>query len=123
MEFTCGEPFVRDELEWVLVRIKGQSFMLHQIRKMIGLCIGLIRGFASIDVMDKAFRMERVDVPIAPGLGLMLEEVHYDYYNERYGKDGMHDSLDWLAEKEKVEAFRDAYIYPDIVKGEKEEKS
>ena len=28
--------FVRDGMEFVVCRVKGQSFMLHQIRKMIG---------------------------------------------------------------------------------------
>lgn len=32
----CSDPFVKDGMEWVSLKIKGQSFMLHQIRKMIG---------------------------------------------------------------------------------------
>ena len=31
-----GEPFVREGLEFAVVTVKGQSFMIHQIRKMIG---------------------------------------------------------------------------------------
>ena len=31
-----SEPFVRGRLEYLLLRVKGQSFMMHQIRKMIG---------------------------------------------------------------------------------------
>jgi hypothetical protein len=75
MDFDCGEPFEKDGMEWVLVTIKGASFMLHQIRKMVGLCIAVMQGFASEAVFEKVFRPSRVDVPIAPGLGLMLEKV------------------------------------------------
>lgn len=25
----------------------------------------------------------------------MLEELHYDWYNKKYGSDGMHDALLW----------------------------
>ena len=32
----CGEPFVREGIEFVAMTVRGQSFMLHQIRKMIG---------------------------------------------------------------------------------------
>ena len=49
--------------------------MLHQIRKMIGLAVAIMRGFATKDTMENAFKMERVDIPIAPGLNLLLEQV------------------------------------------------
>jgi len=31
-----GEPFEWSDLEFVALTVHGQSFMLHQIRKMIG---------------------------------------------------------------------------------------
>ena len=31
-----GEPFVREGLEFAVMTVKGQSFMIHQIRKMVG---------------------------------------------------------------------------------------
>ena len=40
LKMQCSPPFVRDGVEYVALRVNGQSFMLHQIRKMIGL-IGL----------------------------------------------------------------------------------
>jgi len=49
--------------------------MLHQIRKMVGFAIAIMRGFASKETLDFAFKWERVDIPIAPSLNLLLEEV------------------------------------------------
>jgi len=37
----------------------------------------------------------QVDVPKAPGLGLVLDRVHYDGYNKKYGGDGLHEELCW----------------------------
>lgn len=36
MDFTCEKAFVDEGMEFAIMRVKGQSFMLHQIRKMIG---------------------------------------------------------------------------------------
>ena len=49
--------------------------MLHQIRKMVGLAIAILRGFASKETLEIAFNLERIDVPMAPSLNLLLEEV------------------------------------------------
>lgn len=32
----CGKTIEADGIEFIVLRVKGQSFMLHQIRKMIG---------------------------------------------------------------------------------------
>ncbi|KAI9558418.1 hypothetical protein GHT06_015200 [Daphnia sinensis] len=94
-QFSCSLPFIVKEAEFVKITIKGQSFMLHQIRKMIGLTIAIMRGYTSKEILEKAFKMERVNIPTAPSLNLLLEEPHYDSYNRRYGSDGVHEALDW----------------------------
>ena len=49
--------------------------MLHQIRKMIGMTIAVVRGDANESVINESWNTDRIDVPRAPGLGLMVEEV------------------------------------------------
>ena len=71
-------PFMREGREWCLVRVRGQSFMLHQIRKMIGLMIAIVRGVVGMEILDLAWGNYRVDIPLAPGLGLLLDRIHYD---------------------------------------------
>lgn len=34
-----------------------------------------MRGFTSKEILEKAFKMERVNIPTAPSLNLLLEEV------------------------------------------------
>jgi len=122
-EFQCGEPFFREGLEWCIIKVKGQSFMLHQIRKMIGMGIAIIRGHTSVAKIDETWGMERIDIPRAPGLGLILDEIHYDRYNVRYGSDGIHDPISWEAVQDQVDSFKKDFVFADIIKTEVETKS
>ncbi|XP_033113411.1 tRNA pseudouridine synthase A-like isoform X2 [Anneissia japonica] len=122
-DFTCSEPFMQDGMEFTTLRVRGQSFMLHQIRKMVGLVLAVIRGLAEESVMKKVFEGDKLDIPKAPGLGLVLESVHYEHYNEKWGSDGLHEPLVWDSCKDKVEAFKRDFIYPTIINTEKEERT
>lgn len=118
LSFVCGEPFLIKEVEFVTLKVKGQSFMLHQIRKMVGLALAIIRGFADESALSKATTKIIMDIPTAPGLGLMLDQVHYDRYNKRYSSDGMHDALEWDKEAEEIQAFVRNNILPSILETE-----
>jgi tRNA pseudouridine38-40 synthase len=50
-------------------------------------------------------------------------QVHYDWYNKKYGNNGFHETLDFADVDKEVEEFRRTHIFPVIIKGEKEEKS
>ncbi|KAI5705848.1 hypothetical protein M8J75_002335 [Diaphorina citri] len=99
-----------------------QSFMLHQIRKMVGVAMAIARGFTSKDLIEKTFGLDQYDLPMAPGLGLLLEQVHYDLYNQKYGQDGMHESLHFHEVDKEVNEFRHKFILPYLVKTEITEK-
>lgn len=119
--FECSEPFVKDDMEFAIIKIKGQSFMLHQIRKMIGMTIAVVRGHASLEVIHQSWDALRIDIPRAPGLGLMLDEIHFDRYNKRFANDGIHEGLTCSdAMNEDIESFKDEFIFPEMIQGEKE---
>lgn len=65
--FTCEPPFVKDDVEFCALKVHGQSFMMHQIRKMIGLVLAVMRGKTSEEILSKAFETEKVNIPRAPG--------------------------------------------------------
>jgi len=85
-EFTFEQPFEHDSIEFITFRLKGQSFMIHQIRKMMGLLIAIVGGYAETEHFKRAFNLPRADVPIAPSHGLVLEKVHYDKYNRDFSE-------------------------------------
>ena len=41
VEYHCSKPFILRGVEFVALRVLGQSFMLHQIRKMVCLVLML----------------------------------------------------------------------------------
>lgn len=112
---VCDKPFVKDDVEFTLIKIRGQSFMLHQIRKMVGLVIAIIKGCTSEETLDLALGMEKVNIPKAPGLGLLLDYVHYERYDNRYGEDGVHEKMIWDEVEGEVNAFKEKYIFPNII--------
>lgn len=118
VSFDCDVPFVVSGVEFAVLKVKGQSFMLHQIRKMIGLALAVLRGLTSKETISRAFTEVRIDIPMAPGLGLVLDQVHYDRYNARYGTDGIHDALSWDKEEPEVQKFFETFIVPTIVNTE-----
>ncbi|MGH0140743.1 UNVERIFIED_CONTAM: hypothetical protein FKN15_072254 [Acipenser sinensis] len=123
MEMYLEEPFTRQGMEFAIIKVKGQSFMMHQIRKMIGLVIAVLKGYTADSIIERSWGEEKVDIPKAPGLGLVLERVHFEKYNMRFGSDGLHEPLDWVEEEDRIAAFKEEHIYPTIIQTEIEEKS
>lgn len=115
------EPYVRNDVEFLTIRINGASFMMHQIRKMIGLMLAVVRGIAPPSLYEEVFDSCVVDLPTAPGLGLVLEQVHYDKYDRAFAD--LHTDLTWNEYEKELNAFRDEFILPTIIKGEIERNS
>lgn len=61
--------------EWLSLKVHGQSFMLHQIRKMVGLIIMIVRTDTPLKLIPETFKENRINIPKAPSLGLLLERV------------------------------------------------
>ena len=90
---------------------------------MVGLVLAIFRGHTPIDTYRKAITKDRIDIPMAPGLGLVLNKIHYDNYNERFGSDGVHEALEFTDQEEDIEKFFRKYILSTIIDTEMKEKS
>ncbi len=87
IEVKCAEPFLPSGsgVYYVSICIFGQSFVLHQIRKMVGLALFVYLGRVSRNVIPVALSPHvRIPTPTAPSLGLLLDELYFDQYNTRH---------------------------------------
>ena len=119
--FVVQDSVVTSGVEWIPTQVLGDSFLLHQIRKMVSLAIDVARGVASLDVMDKALSKDVVCVSLAPAQGLFLETSYFGGYNRRKAiSNPDFPDIDFSAEgptHDRWEAFR-AKIREHIVEEE-----
>lgn len=139
--FLAGSPFLVSEdlkvggeeaaadctvpqLEWIAVRVHGVSFMLHQIRKMIGLAILAMRldayEPAHLDALFKRVfsKTEKFNVPKAPALGLFLDRPLFEGYNKKFQKEENREVLEVANFDDEIQVFKRDIIYPEIYGGE-----
>lgn len=112
------KPFECRKHEFIAIEISGQSFMIHQIRKMIGMCIAICRGYCPRENMENAWENSKLDIPKAPGLGLLLDKVYFKKYNDKFGNDGIHNPLTWENCELDIERFKIEHIWESIIEEE-----
>ncbi|KAJ1341004.1 tRNA pseudouridine(38-40) synthase [Batrachochytrium salamandrivorans] len=112
ISFACSDPFIRSGMEWVSLKVKGQSFMLHQIRKMIGLAVMMMRTDTPAALIKNAFTSTRINIPKAPALGLLLERPLFENYNKQIQPKGTdRDLIDFDNYTDLITKFKDEWIY------------
>ena len=82
----CSRSQVGGE-EYLVLRISGLAFVLHQIRHMVGTALAVSNGIVPCDALDIGLNSPlRVDVsPLVPGCGLLLDELRFfDVKNGEY---------------------------------------
>jgi tRNA pseudouridine38-40 synthase len=112
--FTVSEPMMVNDTEWLSLKVHGQSFMMHQIRKMVGMATMSVRCGSSLDIIKESFDAATIAIPKAPGLGLLLERPVFDTYNSKAETDYKRGKIDFDAHKEKIDKFKEKEIYQHI---------
>lgn len=70
-------------MEWIKLTVEGQSFIMHQIRKMVAATVDRVRGQSSQDDLMRTFDLEKTNLGIAPSEGLYLERPLYTIHNKQ----------------------------------------
>jgi len=117
---TCSDPFDCFGVECVRITLVGQSFMIHQIRKMIGLAIVVCYYGLSSKVIQYAFAAEKMTMMMVPGEFLTLDHPVFDDYNKKVFR--MKQAAFRTIEISKMpgrEEFRQNQIYKQMMEKEK----
>ncbi|CAG8750952.1 13857_t:CDS:10 [Cetraspora pellucida] len=99
--------------EWLSLKVHGQSFMLHQIRKMVALIVMMIRTETSLSLIHKTFGNTKINIPKAPALGLLLDQPVFKSYNKKAVDNGK-ELIEFDIHKGKIDAFKEKFIYSKI---------
>lgn len=113
------EPVYVGGIEWLSCKVHGQSFMMHQIRKMVSMAVQVVRCGCDPVRIDESFGPTRIGIPKAPGLGLLLERPIFDGFNKRIMKLGKEPVTFDKFEKD-IDEFKHREIYTRIFKEEEE---
>ncbi|OTA02688.1 hypothetical protein A9Z42_0030880 [Trichoderma parareesei] len=117
------KPIIIGDTEWLSLKVHGQSFMMHQIRKMVGLVTLLVRCGTTLDRITESYGPKKMAIPKMPGLGLLLERPVFENYNKRAKETLGREEIDFDKYNDKIEAFKQEQIYSRIFSVEEKDNS
>jgi hypothetical protein len=97
-------------IEFIHFFLKGQAFLYNQIRKMIGCIVQAFRGSMEDSFISNTFKDNFLNVCLAPGDGLLLEQVCYDKYNTLNDNKKSEIMLKYVAQSQEVRLFREDIV-------------
>jgi tRNA pseudouridine38-40 synthase len=112
-----GDPVLINGSEWLSLKVHGQSFMMHQIRKMVAMVALIVRTGCDPERIPQALATDVFNIPKAPGLGLLLERPIFETYNQKAGTFDKNPIAFDKFEKEMLE-FKQREIYDKIFQEE-----
>ncbi|KAL4918132.1 pseudouridine synthase [Aspergillus aurantiobrunneus] len=113
------EPIIIDGTEWLSLKVHGQSFMMHQIRKMVAMATMVVRCGCDPERIFDSYGSSKLAIPKAPGLGLLLERPVFDAYNRKVG-DFKKDPIDFSKYDKEMNEFKQREIYDRIFREEEQ---
>ena len=110
-------PIIINNTEWLSLKVWGQSFMMHQIRKMVSMVALLVRCGCHEGRIQDSYMADRLSIPKAPSLGLLLERPVFEVYNEKLEEFG-YNKIEFDRYEKEMEEFKQREIYERIFREE-----
>lgn len=115
------KPVYVNDTEWLSLKVHGQSFMMHQIRKMVAMATLVVRCGAPIERIEESYGERKISIPKAPGLGLLLERPVFDSYNVRAKEAYDKNPIDFTKYEDAMQGFKQREIYDRIHREEEKD--
>jgi tRNA pseudouridine38-40 synthase len=120
--FKVGtDPIIINDTEWLSLKVHGQSFMMHQIRKMVAMAALVVRCGCPLERIHESYGVDKISIPKAPGLGLLLERPVFDSYNERAVREFEKEKIDFDKFEKEITEFKQREIYERIFREEEKD--
>ncbi|PYH85447.1 tRNA pseudouridine synthase [Aspergillus uvarum CBS 121591] len=117
---SASSPLLINGTEWLSLKVHGQSFMMHQIRKMVALAAMAVRAGADpAHLIPASYGPTKIAIPKAPGLGLLLERPVFDVYNKK-AVETSKQPINFDNYKATIDEFKQREIYDRIFREEEE---
>ncbi|KAJ0114168.1 hypothetical protein J7T55_008003 [Diaporthe amygdali] len=116
-------PIQIRDTEWLSLKVHGQSFMMHQIRKMVAMAVLCVRCAVPVSIIKETYGPTRISIPKAPGLGLLLERPVFESYSKKATGSFDREPLEFTKFDKKIEDFKQEHIYKRIYETEENENS
>ena len=115
-------PIIINGTEWLSLKVHGQSFMMHQIRKMVSMVALIVRCGCDSERIIDTYGPTKIAIPKVPGLGLLLEHPVFETYNKKAASLGK-ENIEFDRYSQQVDEFKQREIYDRIFREEEETKS
>jgi tRNA pseudouridine38-40 synthase len=113
-------PIIINGTEWLSLKVHGQSFMMHQIRKMVAMATMLVRAGCDPQRIVDSYGPTKIAIPKAPGLGLLLERPIFDGYNKKATTTLGKEPIDFSKYQKEIDEFKQREIYNRIFREEEQ---
>ncbi|CCU82116.1 tRNA pseudouridine synthase [Blumeria hordei DH14] len=114
-------PIIINDTEWLSMKVHGQSFMMHQIRKMVGMAALVVRCGTPMTRITESYGPQKISIPKAPGLGLLLERPVFTTYNQRAVTELGREKIDFDKYRTEIDEFKQREIYDRIFREEEQD--
>lgn len=123
IDFTFGDPFDVDGIDFVLFVIKGNSFMLNQIRKMLGLVLAASHNQVNEEIIRRTMKYnEDWGIRKIPGDGLMLDMIGYESFKKKQKFQSPANDVEFITIRPFIEEWKVKVLFRHISKLEREKK-